>query len=32
VEWLRGHDNVDDVLAYAERTMKQMNVLRKVEG
>ena len=32
VAWLRGHDNIEDVLAYAERTMKQMNVLRKVEG
>jgi dTDP-L-rhamnose 4-epimerase len=32
VAWLRGHDNIDDVLSYAERTMKQMNVLRKVEG
>jgi len=31
-DWLRGHDNVEDVLAYAERTMRQMNVLRKVEG
>jgi len=32
VAWLRGQDNVEDVFAYAERTMKDMNVLRKVEA
>jgi dTDP-L-rhamnose 4-epimerase len=30
--WLRSQDNIDDVLAYAQRTMKQMNVLREVEA
>jgi dTDP-L-rhamnose 4-epimerase len=30
VAWLRGQENIEDVLAYAERTMKEMNVLRKV--
>jgi dTDP-L-rhamnose 4-epimerase len=30
--WLRGQENIEDVLAYAERTMKEMNVLRKVEA
>jgi dTDP-L-rhamnose 4-epimerase len=32
VAWLRSQENIEDVLAYAERTMKQMNVLRKVEA
>ena len=32
VAWLRGQENIEDVLAYAERTMKEMNVLRKVEA
>jgi dTDP-L-rhamnose 4-epimerase len=32
IEWLRGHANVEDVLAYADRMMKDMNVLRKVEA
>lgn len=32
VAWLRAQDNIDDVLAYAERSMKEMNVLRKVEA
>ena len=32
VEWLRGQDNIEDVLAYAQRTMKDMDVLRKVEA
>jgi len=32
VEWLRRQDNIEDVLAYAERTMRDMNVLRKVEA
>jgi dTDP-L-rhamnose 4-epimerase len=30
VAWLRRQENIEDVLAYAERTMKEMNVLRKV--
>jgi dTDP-L-rhamnose 4-epimerase len=32
VGWLRRQENIEDVLAYAERTMKEMNVLRKVEA
>jgi dTDP-L-rhamnose 4-epimerase len=32
VAWLRRQENIEDVLAYAERTMKEMNVLRKVEA
>jgi len=32
VAWLRSQQNIEDVLAYAERTMKEMNVLRKVEA
>jgi dTDP-L-rhamnose 4-epimerase len=32
VAWLRGQENIEDVLAYAERTMKEMNVLRKIEA
>jgi len=32
VAWLRSQENIEDVLTYAERTMKEMNVLRKVEG
>lgn len=32
VEWLRGQENVEDILDYAERTMKAMNVVRKVEA
>jgi dTDP-L-rhamnose 4-epimerase len=31
VAWLRGQVDIEDVLAYAERTMTAMNVLRKVE-
>lgn len=30
VAWLRAQDDIEDILAYAERTMKSMNVLRKV--
>jgi dTDP-L-rhamnose 4-epimerase len=32
VAWLRSQENIEDILAYAERTMKEMNVLRKVEA
>jgi dTDP-L-rhamnose 4-epimerase len=32
VAWLRAQENIEDVLAYAERTMKEMDVLRKVEA
>jgi dTDP-L-rhamnose 4-epimerase len=32
VEYLRAQSNVDDILEYAERTMKQMNVVRSVNA
>ncbi|MBT3258761.1 MAG: NAD-dependent epimerase/dehydratase family protein [Deltaproteobacteria bacterium] len=32
VEWLYAQDNVEDILAYAEKTMKDMDVVRKADG
>ena len=32
VEWLYAQDNVEDILAYAEKTMKDMDVVRRAEG
>jgi len=31
VAWLYEQDNVEDILAYAEKTMKEMNVVRRAE-
>ena len=31
VEWLYEQDNVEDVLEYAERTMKEMDVVRSAD-
>jgi dTDP-L-rhamnose 4-epimerase len=32
VDWLYAQDNLEDILAYAEKTMKNMNVVRSVSG
>ena len=32
VEWLYAQDNVEDILEYAEKTMKDMDVVRKANG
>jgi nucleoside-diphosphate-sugar epimerase len=32
VEWLYEQDNVEDILEYAEKTMKEMDVVRTVRG
>ena len=31
VEWLYEQDNVEDILEYAERTMKESNVIRRAD-
>lgn len=31
VAWLYEQDNVEDILAYAEKTMKEMNVVRRAD-
>jgi dTDP-L-rhamnose 4-epimerase len=31
LEYLNEQGNIDDILEYAEKTMKQMNVVRKVK-
>lgn len=31
VEWLYAQDNVEDILEYAEKTMKQLNVVRAID-
>ncbi|MDH3214357.1 MAG: NAD-dependent epimerase/dehydratase family protein, partial [Myxococcales bacterium] len=32
VAWLRSQENVEDIFAYAQRTMKAMDVVRAVKG
>ena len=31
VAWLYEQDNVEDILAYAEKTMREMNVVRSAD-